>query len=949
MPEAGPTPQVTVRVLDASGNVVRDAELALAGESIGRTDAMGELIVSRELGWRRGPVIAADGFEDAAVPEPGDDEDLVEVRLGWTPVEVLLRVVDPTGSPLDADLTLTGEGDAPVPVRDDLGTFRFPLTAGLWTLEIAAPGRGAQIRNLVVPEGRRRPMQLDAVLYETSGDGEMVLTVIDPDGDPIEGAYVQVGGRVVGTTGTGGDLRVTALEEGTSSVAVSHEDFERTEPIAVELVPGGSPTAVALTHLPGSVEVWVRGPDGQPTDALLALKGPSSLPPIRVGRDGRHVVVLSEGEWSLVVSSPTLGMQVRSFEVDRDDPELRRIQVDLLPAGGLAELSIRVADREGQPIPEAEVVVDGRSTGHTGTDGRIRLADLAARPVAVEVRAPRTRGWIADVDLTEGLADLDVTLDWLPGSVTVRAMGPDGVVQDARVTATSPGQKTVSDWLDRRGHVDLELPPGPWEVLVSASALGVQARTLTVEADQTTLVTVDFRLAQSERGRGELQLSVVAPDGTPIDGARVVLDGEGLGSTSNAGAVRLLDLRTGLRTVRIEADGHEPVQEEIRLVSGTSEQRVELPRAPGAVRLSLRRGDAPLTDALVRFAGPNTLPPLAPDPRGNLQAALVPGEWTVLISSPSAGMRQEQLTIAPDDGLRIVELDLGAPPTETAVLLLRVRDEDHVPLEGAGVAQGERALGTTSAGGMVLLSDLQPGPVTLTVTPAAPLQPRTMELDLPPGSHQATVLVAWPRSTVTLHTEAAQGPLAARVYLDGPAVVPLLTTDARGVTTVELRAGPWRAYGDAGDEVGATDFELVDAPLQVDIALERLLVAEETGSFRFEDAVLFGTGRAALRQDADGLLDAIAEHLRHDASIVLAEVQGHTDDVGSMEVNLALSQRRAETVVAALIERGVAPERLRARGYAMLRPVAPGTDAEARSANRRVEVHVVERTASADW
>ena len=55
-----------------------------------------------------------------------------------------------------------------------------------------------------------------------------------------------------------------------------------------------------------------------------------------------------------------------------------------------------------------------------------------------------------------------------------------------------------------------------------------------------------------------------------------------------------------------------------------------------------------------------------------------------------------------------------------------------------------------------------------------------------------------------------------------------------------------------------------------------------------------------------------------------------------------LSQERAEAVRAALIERGVPAERLVARGYGVLRPIAPDTDADSRARNRRVEFRVLE-------
>ncbi len=70
---------------------------------------------------------------------------------------------------------------------------------------------------------------------------------------------------------------------------------------------------------------------------------------------------------------------------------------------------------------------------------------------------------------------------------------------------------------------------------------------------------------------------------------------------------------------------------------------------------------------------------------------------------------------------------------------------------------------------------------------------------------------------------------------------------------------------------------------------------------------------------------------------------GYTDNTGSEETNVALSQARAESVVAALIAEGIAPPRLVAEGYGSQFPVASNDTEEGRAANRRIDVRVRER------
>ena len=67
-------------------------------------------------------------------------------------------------------------------------------------------------------------------------------------------------------------------------------------------------------------------------------------------------------------------------------------------------------------------------------------------------------------------------------------------------------------------------------------------------------------------------------------------------------------------------------------------------------------------------------------------------------------------------------------------------------------------------------------------------------------------------------------------------------------------------------------------------------------------------------------------------------IVGHTDDTGSLEHNLQLSQKRAESVVKALESRGVSASRLAAKGLASFAPVANNDTDAGRALNRRVEL-----------
>lgn len=111
--------------------------------------------------------------------------------------------------------------------------------------------------------------------------------------------------------------------------------------------------------------------------------------------------------------------------------------------------------------------------------------------------------------------------------------------------------------------------------------------------------------------------------------------------------------------------------------------------------------------------------------------------------------------------------------------------------------------------------------------------------------------------------------------------------------------------------------------------------------------VQFETGTAVLRPESDAVLGEVARVLGEHPEIELIEVQGHTDDTGTPDVNRRLGQDRADSVVAWLALRGVARERLAAKGYGADRPIASNATEEGRARNRRVEFRVIRKRPAA--
>tara|TARA_R110002050_G_scaffold65066_3_gene141162 strand:+ start:7037 stop:9886 length:2850 start_codon:yes stop_codon:yes gene_type:complete len=103
--------------------------------------------------------------------------------------------------------------------------------------------------------------------------------------------------------------------------------------------------------------------------------------------------------------------------------------------------------------------------------------------------------------------------------------------------------------------------------------------------------------------------------------------------------------------------------------------------------------------------------------------------------------------------------------------------------------------------------------------------------------------------------------------------------------------------------------------------------------------IYFDTGSANLRDESQQELDRLFDIMTQ--STLVIEIGGYTDDVGSDDTNMELSQARAESVVNYVINKGISSARISAKGYGENDPRATNETAEGRQENRRVEVKVL--------
>jgi outer membrane protein OmpA-like peptidoglycan-associated protein len=109
------------------------------------------------------------------------------------------------------------------------------------------------------------------------------------------------------------------------------------------------------------------------------------------------------------------------------------------------------------------------------------------------------------------------------------------------------------------------------------------------------------------------------------------------------------------------------------------------------------------------------------------------------------------------------------------------------------------------------------------------------------------------------------------------------------------------------------------------------------GRISIKDQVRFATGKSDILPESFPLLDEVAKILKEHPELVRLRIGGHTDNRGSREYNIKLSQDRAEAVRRYLVERGVEPGRLEAKGFGPDQPIATNDTAEGRQKNRRTE------------
>lgn len=123
-----------------------------------------------------------------------------------------------------------------------------------------------------------------------------------------------------------------------------------------------------------------------------------------------------------------------------------------------------------------------------------------------------------------------------------------------------------------------------------------------------------------------------------------------------------------------------------------------------------------------------------------------------------------------------------------------------------------------------------------------------------------------------------------------------------------------------------------------DVQLKKI----EVGKKIVLNNIFYDFDKSTLRTESISELDRMVLLMTQNPSIKI-ELSSHTDNVGSDEYNMTLSQARAQSVVDYLISKGISKDRLTAKGYGKTMPIATNDTDEGRQQNRRTEFKIISK------
>ena len=683
LPDAAGLANLALTVTDANGQPLDGATVRLDGMPIG-TSASGGLVRADGLaeGEHRVEVIH-DAYQavqlDSVMLKAGDNT--LSVPLARMPGSV--KVVARSGDAPVPDATVRFDGPSRLPPSElgSDGERIFVVRPGTWSVLVSSPEAGLQSRRIVVPPDRTELIVVEVNLLAEGGPADLNIQVVDPDGEPVNAARIELDGRSLGYTSTGGSMDVPDLNVGARSMTLTAENMRPIEAADLFLVEGQQQKLVTMDWMAGTTRVRALRTDGFVSDATASFTGPAAMEPVDLGPFGEETVQLAEGAWSALVVSPEHGLQARNLQVPKDGRRLNRLDVYLgggEDAGG-TNLSVAAVDPEGYPADNLTVVLDGNTIGRV-VDGSLSLQDIGGGSRTLELSGSPFKAAKQDLTLSDGDNEVMVNLDWAPGAVKVITREPDGTpVTDATIAVIGPAD-VPSTRVDERGVRLLQLSAGDWQALVVSPSYGFVSRPVTIAPDQESLEVVEFEVIPVAEGRSELLVRVVDPLGKPIPNAKVLFDGGEIGKTGAGGTFLLDDVAPGTVSFDVEAAGFADLAAaDLTLRAGSQDRLVTLDYVPAPIEITVTDKEGTPVLAQVQFSGPSDVAPLSTNAAGVGTTALRPGSWTILASAADLGVKATQVKLAPS--LEVTKVTIALDAAKVKVTSEQVVIEEKVPFD----------------------------------------------------------------------------------------------------------------------------------------------------------------------------------------------------------------------------------------------------------------------------
>ena len=326
-------------------------------------------------------------------------------------------------------------------------------------------------------------------------------------------------------------------------------------------------------------------------------------------------------------------------------------------------------------------------------------------------------------------------------------------------------------------------------------------------------------------------------------------------------------------------------------------------------------------------------PGISPNNDGNSDSVKITPTF-----SETAGIKKITFTVTDDKGNTVRKMEFTAPPVNLTWdgkddKGMNVPDGKYYFVLDAEYANGNNPKSEKHP----VIVDTVPPTVAAQYDPPSPFSPDQdgdkdiikikLTVDDPQGVKKWKMVIYDPDNR-PFKTFAGDGPPAPEFSWDGRSDNGELVESAQD----------YKVKITLEDNIGNKITDKERPPMSVDILVE---MTPEGLKIRVS-SIEFETGKAALTKNAKLILDRVAEILKKYSSYHI-QIQGHTDNTGTYEINKPLSEARAEAVKKYLVTKGIAADRMTTVGFADTKPVADNGTPEGKRKNRRVEFILIKK------